>query len=78
MLHLIRNSVYLTYVQCSVKGCLPEDIKKNASNMKKELITQWQALKGHSEVDALFEYVKLTRSLNTFGVHFFLVRVRTE
>ena len=46
--------------------------------MKKELITQWQALKGHSEVDALFEYVKLTRSLNTFGVHFFLVRVRTE
>jgi hypothetical protein len=31
---------------------------------------------GVSEVDAKLKYVKLARGLPTFGVHFFLVKVR--
>ena len=32
-------------------------------------------LVGVSEIDAKYKYVKLARSLDTFGVHFFLVKV---
>jgi hypothetical protein len=53
-------------------------LKKSASSLKKELMAKHQELKGHSELDAIYEYVKLARSLNTFGVHFFLVRVITS
>ena len=35
-------------------------------------------LEGKSEIEAKYEYVKLARSLPTFGVHFFVVRVSTS
>ena len=59
----------------SIKSCLPEDLKTNASSMKKELIVEYQKKKGLSEIDAIFEYVKMARGLDTYGIHFFLVRV---
>ena len=62
----------------SIKSCLPEDLKKNASSMKKELMAEYEKKKGLSEIDAISEYVKLARGLETYGIHFFLVRVREE
>ena len=46
--------------------------------MKKELMAEYEKKKGLSEIDAIFEYVKLARGLETFGIHFFLVRVRDK
>ena len=37
---------------------------------------EYQKKKGMSEIDAIFEYVKMARGLETFGIHFFLVRVK--
>ena len=65
----------MTKLIFSIKSCLPEDLKKNASSMKKELMAEYEKKKGLSEIDAIFEYVKLARGLETFGIHFFLVRV---
>ena len=45
----------------SIKSCLPADLKKNASSMKKELMAEYEKKKGLSEIDAIFEYVKLAR-----------------
>ena len=44
--------------------------------MKKELMAEYEKKKGLSEIDAISEYVKLARGLETYGIHFFLVRVR--
>ena len=46
--------------------------------MKKELMAEYEKKKGLSEIDAISEYVKLARGLETYGIHFFLVRVREE
>ena len=62
----------------SIKSCLPEDLKKSASSLKKELMAEYEKKKGLSEIDAISEYVKLARGLETYGIHFFLVRVRAE
>ena len=51
-------------------------MKKNASSLKKELMAEYEKKKGLSEIDAISEYVKLARGLETYGIHFFLVRVR--
>ena len=41
-------------------------------------MAEYEKKKGLSEIDAIFEYVKLARGLDTFGIHFFLVRVRDQ
>ena len=43
--------------------------------MKRELMEEYEKKKGLSEIDAIFEYVKMARGLDTYGIHFFLVRV---
>merc|ERR1712130_3129 len=70
----IQFGDYIKERQIDIKSCLPEDLKNNASSMKKELTAEYEKKKGLSEIDAIFEYVNLARGLDTFGIHFFLVR----
>ena len=44
-------------------------------NVEKRIFGEHRTLVGISEIDAKYKYVKLARSLDTFGVHFFLVKV---
>ena len=57
---LWSNLIFTKFI-FSIKSCLPEDLKKNASSMKKELMAEYEKKKGLSEIDAIFEYVKLAR-----------------
>lgn len=40
-----------------------------------EILDLHSDLKGKTDLEAKYQYVKLARSLPTFGVHFFVVRV---
>ena len=44
--------------------------------MEKKIFGEHKSLMGTSEIDSKYKYVKLARGLPTFGVHFFLVKVR--
>ena len=44
-------------------------------NVEKKILGEHKTLVGVSEIDAKYKYVRLARSLSTFGVHFFLVKV---
>ena len=44
--------------------------------IEKKVISEHKKLAGTSDIDAKVLYVKLARGLPTFGVHFFLVKVR--
>ena len=70
--NLVKN-ILLFY---SMKSFLPEAFKGKASSAEKKILAEHKNLIGTSELDAKYRYVKLARSLPTFGVHFFLVRVR--
>ena len=58
-----------------MKNFLPEGFKGKASSAEKKILAEHKKLHGTSELEAKYGYVKLARSLSTFGVHFFLVRV---
>merc|ERR1712013_103685 len=58
----------------NMKSFLPEAFKGKASSAEKKILAEHKNLIGTSELDAKYRYVKLARSLPTFGVHFFLVR----
>ena len=58
-----------------MKQFLPDEFKSRASDAAKKILELHKGLKGKTEVEAKFDYVKLARSLPTFGVHFFVVRV---
>ena len=58
----------------SLKEFLPASyMKKN--KIEKKIFQEHKKLLGTSEIDAKVKYVRLARSLPTFGVHFFLVKV---
>lgn len=59
----------------SLKEFLPQSYIR-ANRIEKKIFSEHKALQGTSEIDAKVKYVKLARSLPTFGVHFFLVKVR--
>jgi talin len=46
-------------------------------NVEKKIFAEHKSLVGVTEIDAKYKYVKLARGLPTFGVHFFLVKVRS-
>ena len=54
---------------------LPISFMKH-KNVEKKILGEHKTLVGVSEIDAKYKYVRLARSLSTFGVHFFLVKVR--
>jgi len=58
-----------------MKEFLPEAWLKT-NKIEKRILGEHRRLSGTSEIDAKARYVKLARSLPTFGVHFFLVKVR--
>ena len=46
-----------------------------SGRIEKKVISEHKKLAGTSDIDAKVLYVKAARSLPTFGVHFFLVKV---
>ena len=54
---------------------LPDDFKNKANDAARKILELHKQMIGKTELDAKFDYVKLARSLPTFGTHFFLVRV---
>ena len=58
-----------------MKQFLPDGFKARAKDAAQKILDLHSNLKGKSEIQAKYEYVKLARSLPTFGVHFFVVRV---
>ena len=59
----------------SLKEFLPQTWLKQ-TKVEKKILAKHKELKGFNELDAKVKYVKLARGLPTFGVHFFLVKVR--
>ena len=59
----------------SLKEFLPLGFMK-VRNVEKKIFGEHKSLMGTSEIDSKYKYVKLARGLPTFGVHFFLVKVR--
>ena len=59
-----------------MKAYLPDSYRSKASGVARKVLDIHRNLVGTSEISAKFEYVKMARNLPTFGVHFFLVRVR--
>jgi talin len=59
----------------SLKEFLPLAFMK-VKNVEKKIFAEHKTLVGVTEIDAKYKYVKLARGLPTFGVHFFLVKVR--
>ena len=62
-------------ILCSLKEFLPGSYMK-ANRIERKIFGEHKALQGLSELDAKSKYVKKARELPTFGVHFFLVKVR--
>ena len=60
----------------SLKEFLPQTWLKQ-TKVEKKILAKHKELKGFNELDAKVKYVKLARGLPTFGVHFFLVKVRS-
>ena len=58
-----------------MKQFLPDGFKARAKDVAKKILDLHNDLRGKTEIEAKYEYVKLARSLPTFGVHFFVVRV---
>ena len=58
-----------------MKEFLPLGFMK-VRNVEKKIFAEHKSLMGTSEIDSKYKYVKLARGLPTFGVHFFLVKVR--
>jgi talin len=61
-----------------LKEFLPQSyIRANNKMIEKKIFQEHKNLLATSEVDCKVKYVKLARGLPTFGVHFFLVKVRS-
>ena len=59
----------------SLKEFLPQSYIREQKKIEKKIFTEHKNIQGTPEIDAKSKYVKLARSLPTFGVHFFLVKV---
>ena len=67
------NILVLMMNYYSMKQVLPDGYSDYSSQ---EILDLHSDLKGKTDLEAKYQYVKLARSLPTFGVHFFVVRVR--
>ena len=61
----------------SLKEFLPQSYIR-VNKIEKKIFTEHKNIQGTPEIDAKSKYVKLARSLPTFGVHFFLVKVSVK
>jgi talin len=59
---------------CSLKEFLPQSYAK-VKGIEKKVFTEQKKHFGLSELDAKVQYTKTARSLKTYGVTFFLVKV---
>jgi talin len=60
-----------------LKEFLPQSYIR-VNKIEKKIFTEHKAIQGLSEIDSKVKYVKLARSLPTFGVHFFLVKEKMK
>ncbi len=58
-----------------IKEFIPPEYHKDKKEMEKKVFQEHRKLQGLSEINAKFRYVQLCRSLKTYGVTFFLVKV---
>lgn len=58
-----------------LKDFVPPEYIKEKKEMEKKIFQEHRKLQGLSELNAKFRYVQLCRSLKTYGVTFFLVKV---
>jgi len=61
--------------QHSLATILPPDYVKLKGDAEKKIFQEHRKLQGMTELNAKFRYVQLCRSLKTYGVTFFSVRV---
>jgi talin len=59
----------------NIKDFVPPEYHKDKKEIEKELFQHHRRLQGMNELSAKFRYVQLCRSLKTYGVTFFLVKV---
>jgi hypothetical protein len=58
-----------------LKDFVPPEYQKTKKDIDKRIFQEHRKLQGMSELNAKFRYVQLCRSLKTYGVTFFLVKV---
>jgi len=61
---------------CRLKDFLPKEYVKTKS-VEKKIFQEHRQLYSLTEVEAKVRYTQLARSLKTYGITFFLVRVST-
>jgi len=61
-----------------LKEFLPQSYIREQKKIEKKIFTEHKNIQGTPEIDAKSKYVKLARSLPTFGVHFFLVKEKLK
>ncbi len=54
---------------------MPPDYQKDKKEVEKRILQDHKKLHGLSELNAKFRYVQMSRSLKTYGVTFFSVKV---
>jgi hypothetical protein len=69
-----RNIFAITVLLCSLKEFLPQSYVK-VKGIEKKVFAEHKKHVGLSELDAKVLYTKTARSLKTYGVTFFLVKV---
>lgn len=54
---------------------VPPEYQRDKKEMEKQIFLEHRRLQGMNELNGKFRYVQLCRSLKTYGVTFFLVKV---
>ena len=67
------NALHVLYC-CRLKDFLPKEYMK-VKNIEKRIFQEHRQLYSLSEVESKVRYTQLARSLKTYGITFFLVRV---
>lgn len=62
------------FASCSLKDYLPKEFLK-VKNVEKKIFQQHASLNGLTDIEARVKYCHFCRSLKTYGITFFLVKV---
>lgn len=71
------NSNKRVCLYLSPKRILPKEYVKS-KGIEKKIIAEHKILLGFKELDAIYRYIELCRSLKTYGVTFFLVKEKDK
>lgn len=72
-----RPGGHFMLMKCSrLNDYVPPEYRKDKKAVGKQLFIEHRKLQGMTTINAKYRYVQLCRSLKTYGVTFFLVKVR--